>query len=46
MSQQALWRKDDQWFPEIPLHLTSEQMEKIRRRGAIGHRHVVIGAKL
>ena len=51
MTQQALGRRDDQRFSQsAPIlsaeHLAAQQMEILRRRGAVRHAHIVFGAEL
>ena len=50
MAQQALRREDDQRLAHAAavraaVHLAPQQVEVLRRRGAVAHLHVVLGAQ-
>jgi hypothetical protein len=50
MAQQALGREDDQRLARAAavaaaVHLAAQQVEVLRRRGAVAHLHVVLGAE-
>src|SRR6185436_3875666 len=46
MTQQAFWRKHNQRFPEIAMHLPAENVKEIRRCCTIHHLHVVASAHI
>jgi len=46
MPQEALGRHEDQWFAEVPLHLTPEDVEILGGRGQVADLDVVFGAEL
>ena len=46
MTKQRFRRHHDQRLAEIPLHLPPEDVEIVRRRGAVGNLHVVFRAHL
>jgi hypothetical protein len=50
MAEQALGREDDQRFARAAaigaaIHLAAEQVEILRRRGAVADQHIVLGAQ-
>ena len=45
MAQQALWREDDQWLPELAVKLAAEDVEETGGGGAVDDLDVVARAK-
>ena len=46
MAKKTLGRHDDQRLAPAAQHLTSQEMEELRRRRRINHLHVVFGSEL
>ena len=46
MSQERLWRHDDEWLSEVPCELTAEEVGEISGSGYIGYDHIEVGTGL